>query len=146
MPQAWVLVSTSGCTHGVGGHPLPPHSPGLLPLCPCCLGRSALLGAFQIQGQRLALLHTPCLALCLSLAQPRGGFQGTWARKEGRSHSAAPTTGTVPRSLELGCPLSLWLGRGLMLRMASENCLKVALLGVTPQGHHKQDSCVGWGR
>ena len=24
LPQAWVLVSTSGCTHGVGGHPLPP--------------------------------------------------------------------------------------------------------------------------
>ena len=32
-----------------------------------------------------------------------------------------------------------------MLRMASESCPKVALLGITPQGHHSQDSCVGWG-
>ena len=58
----------------------------------------------------------------------------------------SPHSWQCPQKLGLGCPHPLWLGKGLMLRMASESCPKVALLGVTSQGHHSQDSCVRWGR
>ena len=54
----------------------------------------------------------------------------------------SPHSWQCPQKLGLGCPHPLWLGNGLMLRMASESCPKVALLGVTSQGHHSQDSCV----